>query len=128
MEEYVKAIYADDRDERVSTAVLADHLEVTAPTVSSTLKKLEEAGSGRPNALSARIYEMLLQAQRLLHFGGSAIHLHREPFVGRTNDSAACVLRASSDPEPPVSFRPVSGRPADRPMARVRHRLSSLVG
>jgi DtxR family Mn-dependent transcriptional regulator len=46
MEDYVKAIYAieSDSDERVSTSALADHLEVTAPTVSSTLKKLEERG------------------------------------------------------------------------------------
>ncbi len=46
MEDYIKAIYAieSDSDERVSTSALADHLEVTAPTVSSTLKKLEERG------------------------------------------------------------------------------------
>jgi DtxR family Mn-dependent transcriptional regulator len=46
MEDYIKAVYAieSDGDERVSTSALADHLEVTAPTVSSTLKKLEERG------------------------------------------------------------------------------------
>lgn len=46
MEDYIEAIYAieSDSDERVSTSALADHLEVTAPTVSSTLKKLEERG------------------------------------------------------------------------------------
>jgi DtxR family Mn-dependent transcriptional regulator len=46
MEDYIKAIYAvgSDGDERVSTSALADRLGVTAPTVSATLKKLEERG------------------------------------------------------------------------------------
>ncbi len=46
MEDYIKTIYAieSDSDGRVSTSALADHLEVTAPTVSSMLKKLEERG------------------------------------------------------------------------------------
>jgi len=44
MEDYIKAIYAiqSDGQERVSTSALADYLDVTAPTVSSMLKKLEE--------------------------------------------------------------------------------------
>ena len=46
MEDYVKAIYAVQRDTdgRVSTSALADHLEVTPPTVSSMLQTLEERG------------------------------------------------------------------------------------
>ncbi|MUW14614.1 MarR family transcriptional regulator [Halorubrum sp. CBA1125] len=46
MEDYIKAIYAleSDGDDRVSTSALADSLEVTAPTISSMLKKLEERG------------------------------------------------------------------------------------
>jgi DtxR family Mn-dependent transcriptional regulator len=46
MEDYIKAIYAigSDGEERVSTSALADYLDVTAPTVSSMLKKLEERG------------------------------------------------------------------------------------
>ncbi|AEH39322.1 metal-dependent transcriptional regulator [Halopiger xanaduensis] len=46
MEDYIKAIYTIESDsgERVSTSTLADELDVTAPTVSSTLKKLEERG------------------------------------------------------------------------------------
>jgi DtxR family Mn-dependent transcriptional regulator len=46
MEDYIKAIYAiqSDGQERVSTSALADYLDVTAPTVSSMLKKLEERG------------------------------------------------------------------------------------
>jgi DtxR family Mn-dependent transcriptional regulator len=46
MEDYIKTIYAveSDSDGRVSTSALADRLEVTAPTVSSMLKKLEERG------------------------------------------------------------------------------------
>lgn len=46
IEDYIKAIYAieSDGNERVSTSFLADHLGVTAPTVSSMLKKLEERG------------------------------------------------------------------------------------
>lgn len=46
MEDYIKAIYAiqNDTDERVGTSALADHLDVTSPTVSSMLKKLEERG------------------------------------------------------------------------------------
>jgi DtxR family Mn-dependent transcriptional regulator len=46
MEDYIKAIYAigGDGEEQVSTSALADYLDVTAPTVSSTVKKLEERG------------------------------------------------------------------------------------
>ncbi len=46
MEDYIKAIYAiqNDSGERVGTSELADHMDVTAPTVSSMLKKLEERG------------------------------------------------------------------------------------
>jgi len=46
MEDYLKAIYAieDDTGERVTTSALADHLDVTPPTVTSMLKKLEERG------------------------------------------------------------------------------------
>ncbi|MFB6206946.1 MAG: metal-dependent transcriptional regulator [Haloglomus sp.] len=46
MEDYIKAIYAieSENGERVSTSALADYLDVTSPTVSSMLKKLEERG------------------------------------------------------------------------------------
>jgi DtxR family Mn-dependent transcriptional regulator len=46
MEDYIKAIHAiqGDSDERVSTSELAEYLDVTAPTVSSMLNKLEERG------------------------------------------------------------------------------------
>ena len=46
MEDYIKAIYAigNDTGERVGTSELADYLDVTSPTVSSMLKKLEERG------------------------------------------------------------------------------------
>ena len=46
MEDYIKAIYAigNDTGERVGTSELADYLDVTSPTVSSMIKKLEERG------------------------------------------------------------------------------------
>ncbi|CAI49530.1 SirR/DtxR family transcription regulator SirR [Natronomonas pharaonis DSM 2160] len=46
MEDYIKAIYAlqNDTDERVGTSELADYMDVTSPTVSSMIKKLEERG------------------------------------------------------------------------------------
>ena len=46
MEDYIKAIYIleNDTGERVGTSALAEHLDVTPPTVSSMLKKLEERG------------------------------------------------------------------------------------
>ncbi len=46
MEDYIKAIYilGDDGDDRVGTSALAEHLDVTSPTVSSMLKKLESHG------------------------------------------------------------------------------------
>ncbi|MFB6170392.1 MAG: metal-dependent transcriptional regulator [Haloarculaceae archaeon] len=46
MEDYIKAIYVLEResDGRVSTSALADHLDVTPPTASSMLKKLESRG------------------------------------------------------------------------------------
>ncbi len=46
MEDYIKAIYAIENDtgERVGTSELAEYLDVTSPTVSSMIKKLEERG------------------------------------------------------------------------------------
>jgi DtxR family Mn-dependent transcriptional regulator len=46
MEDYIKAIYIiqEDTGERVGTSTLADYLDVTSPTVSSMLKKLEDRG------------------------------------------------------------------------------------
>ena len=46
MEDYIKAIYMiqSDTDDRVGTSELAAHLDVTSPTVSSMLKKLEARG------------------------------------------------------------------------------------
>jgi DtxR family Mn-dependent transcriptional regulator len=46
MEDYIKAIYAIERESegRVATSALADRLEVTAPTVTSMLESLEERG------------------------------------------------------------------------------------
>jgi DtxR family Mn-dependent transcriptional regulator len=46
MEDYIKAIYiiGNDTGERVGTSELADYLDVTSPTVSSMVKKLEERG------------------------------------------------------------------------------------
>jgi DtxR family Mn-dependent transcriptional regulator len=46
MEDLIKAIYAigGDGEEQVSTSALADYLDVTSPTVSSMLTKLEERG------------------------------------------------------------------------------------
>jgi len=42
MEDYIKAIYAlEESDERVATSALATELDVTPPTVSSMLQKLE---------------------------------------------------------------------------------------
>ena len=46
MEDYIKAIYMIENDtgERVGTSELAEYLDVTSPTVSSMIKKLEERG------------------------------------------------------------------------------------
>ena len=46
MEDYIKAIYAIETEtgERVGTSELADYLDVTSPTVSSMVQKLEENG------------------------------------------------------------------------------------
>jgi DtxR family Mn-dependent transcriptional regulator len=46
MEDYIKAIYMIDKEtgERVSTSALAEYLDVTPPTVSAMIKKLEQRG------------------------------------------------------------------------------------
>jgi DtxR family Mn-dependent transcriptional regulator len=46
MEDYIKAIYViqNETGDRVATSALAEYLDVTPPTVSSMLKKLEERG------------------------------------------------------------------------------------
>ena len=45
MEDYIKAIYqlqAEGCDERIRTSAIADHLDVTAPTVTSMIEKLAD--------------------------------------------------------------------------------------
>lgn len=46
MEDYIKAIYViqNETGDRVATSALAEYLDVTPPTVSSMVKKLEERG------------------------------------------------------------------------------------
>ncbi|MHC3437288.1 metal-dependent transcriptional regulator [Natrialbaceae archaeon A-gly3] len=46
MEDYLKVIYQlqGDHDERIRTSEIADELEVTSPTVTSMLEKLEDRG------------------------------------------------------------------------------------
>ena len=46
MEDYLKAIYQLQRhtDERIKTSAIADELDVTSPTVTSMLEKLEDRG------------------------------------------------------------------------------------
>nr|WP_259369981.1 metal-dependent transcriptional regulator [Salinarchaeum sp. Harcht-Bsk1] len=48
MEDYLKAIYylqgEDEEGERIRTSAIADHLDVTSPTVTSMLEKLEDRG------------------------------------------------------------------------------------
>jgi DtxR family Mn-dependent transcriptional regulator len=46
MEDYIKAIYAiqNETGERVGTSELADYMDVTSPTVSSMIGKLEDRG------------------------------------------------------------------------------------
>ncbi|MFB6253105.1 MAG: metal-dependent transcriptional regulator [Halobacteriaceae archaeon] len=46
MEDYLKAIYILERkkDSKVTTSALADHLDVTAPSVTSMLEKLDKNG------------------------------------------------------------------------------------
>jgi len=47
MEDYLKTIYYlqdEDEEERIRTSDIADHLDVTSPTVTSMLEKLEDRG------------------------------------------------------------------------------------
>jgi DtxR family Mn-dependent transcriptional regulator len=46
MEDYIKAVYSIENEtgERVTTSALAEYLDVTAPTVSKMVKKLEDRG------------------------------------------------------------------------------------
>ena len=46
MEDYLKAIYElqGESDERIRTSEIADHIDVTAPTVTSMVEKLEDRG------------------------------------------------------------------------------------
>ena len=94
MEDYIKAIYAIENEtgERVGTSELAEYLDVTSPTVSSMIKKLEEnglidreeyrgvtlTGEGEVVALEILRHHRLLESFLSEHLGYDWADVHEE--------------------------------------------------
>src|SRR6056297_3962162 len=94
MEDYLKSIYAlqTEDGEPVSTSALADYLDVTSPTVTSMVEKLEDRGlverekykggeltnEGRTVALEVLRHHRLLEAYLTEHLDYSWSQVHEE--------------------------------------------------
>ncbi|WP_049889230.1 metal-dependent transcriptional regulator [Natronolimnohabitans innermongolicus] len=94
MEDYLKAIYQLQRetDERIKTSAIAEELEVTSPTVTSMLDKLEERGlvdrekyrgvtltdEGETVALEVVRHHRLLEAYLTEHLDYDWAEVHEE--------------------------------------------------
>ena len=94
MEDYLKAIYHLQRetDERITTSAIAEELEVTSPTVTSMLEKLEDRGlvdrekyrgatltdEGETVALEVIRHHRLLEAYLTEHLDYDWAEVHEE--------------------------------------------------
>ncbi|WP_323173824.1 metal-dependent transcriptional regulator [Natrialba sp. PRR66] len=118
MEDYLKAIYQlqGEHEERIKTSAIADELEVTSPTVTSMLEKLEERGlvdrekyrgvtltdEGETVALEVVRHHRLLEAYLTEHldYDWSEVHAEADRLEHHiSEDFEARVADALDEPE-----------------------------
>jgi DtxR family Mn-dependent transcriptional regulator len=138
MEDYLKAIYhiQQETGEDVSTSEIADHLDVTAPTVSSMLDKLQERDlierekyqgvalttDGERVALEVIRHHRLLEAYLTEHLDYSWTDVHDEADRLEhhiSDDLAARVAAALDDPETDPHGAPIPNSTLELPEADV---------
>jgi DtxR family Mn-dependent transcriptional regulator len=92
MEDYLKTIYSlqQDSDDPIATSAIAEYLDVTSPTVTSMIEKLEDRGlverekykgveltdEGETVALEVLRHHRLLEAYLTEHLASSWTLLH----------------------------------------------------
>jgi len=145
MEDYLKAIFhiQQETGEDVSTSEIADHLDVTAPTVSSMLDKLEERGlierekyqgvslttDGERVALEVIRHHRLLEAYLTEHLDYSWADVHDEADRLEhhiSDDFAARVAAALDDPETDPHGAPIPNSTLELPEAEVGTALAEF--
>lgn len=145
MEDYLKAIYhlQEETEDRVRTSEIADHLDVTAPTVSSMLDKLEQrelidrkkykgvtlTADGERVALEVIRHHRLLESYLTEHLDYSWADVHEEADRLEhhiSDDLAARVAAALDDPEMDPHGDPIPNSTLELPDQRVRTALSEF--
>lgn len=145
MEDYLKAIYhlQQGGEERVRTSEIADYLDVTAPTVSSMLDKLEErelidrekykgvslTADGERVALEVIRHHRLLEAYLTEHLDYSWADVHEEAERLEhhiSDDLAARVAAALDDPETDPHGDPIPNSTLEFPDQDVGTALSEF--
>ena len=145
MEDYLKSIYhlQQETDDKVRTSEIADYLDVTAPSVTSMLDKLEERGlinhekymgvsltpDGERVALEVIRRHRLLEAYLTEHLEYSWTDVHDEAdrlehYI--SDDLAARVAAALDDPETDPHGAPIPSSTLELPDQHVGTALSEF--
>ena len=144
MEDYLKAIYhlqEDGEGERVGTSEIADALEVTSPTVTSMIEKLEERGlvdrekyrgvtlteQGERVALEVVRHHRLLEAYLTEHldYDWSEVHDEADRLEHHiSEDFEARLAAALDDPDVDPHGSPIPGEDLEPPGDRAGQPLA----
>ncbi|WP_255167068.1 metal-dependent transcriptional regulator [Natrononativus amylolyticus] len=136
MEDYLKVIYQLQRghEERIKTSEIADELDVTSPTVTSMLEKLEERGlvdrekyrgvtltdEGETVALEVIRHHRLLEAYLTEHLDYDWAEVHEEADRLEhhiSEDFEARVAAALDDPNVDPHGSPIPGADLEPPVS-----------
>ncbi len=137
MEDYLKVIYQlqDGADERISTSAIAEELEVTSPTVTSMLTKLEErelvdrekyrgvtlTAEGETVALEVIRHHRLLEAYLTEHldYDWAEVHDEADRLEHHISENfEARVAEALDEPEVDPHGSPIPGADLEPPEPR----------
>lgn len=145
MEDYLKAIYKlqQETTERVSTSAIAEELDVTAPSVTSMLGKLEDRGflerekyagvrltaDGERVALEVIRHHRLLEAYLTEHLDYDWAEVHEEADRLEhhiSEEFEARVAATLTDPEVDPHGAPIPGADLKPPESRVEGDLTKV--
>ncbi|MFC3959971.1 metal-dependent transcriptional regulator [Halovivax cerinus] len=137
MEDYLKVIYQleRDRDERIRTSEIADDLDVTSPTVTSMVEKLEERGlldrekyngvtltqEGETVAIEVVRHHRLLEAYLAEHLDYDWAEVHEEAdrlehYISENFEERLAAALGDPDVDPHGS--PIPGADLEAPCSR----------
>lgn len=145
MEDYLKVIYdlQRERDEKISTSEIAEYLDVTAPTVTSMIDKLEErglverekykgvelTGDGEKVALEVVRHHRLLESYLTEHldYDWSEVHEEADRLEHHISEKfEQRVVEALSDPEVDPHGDPIPNEELDPPDEGPGHSLREV--